>query len=122
MTLTPALRDPGYLYTLYYHDQILGMNVLTGDDKITVEDYTIYFRDPQQYTLIQVKRDPFSPLAAVGGLMVLVSLILAFYVRPEEMWAVREENGTWAIFGRSRKGGAMFLEEIKKRGERENGK
>lgn len=122
MTLTPALRDPGYLYTLYYHDQVLGMNVLTGDEKITVGDYTIFFRDPTQYTLIQVKRDPFTPLAAVGGLMVLCSLILAFYVRPEELWAVREEDGTWAVSGRSRKGGAMFLDEIKKRGEQENGK
>ena len=63
MTASPALNHPGYLYTLYYHDQILGMNVLTEDEIITVEDYGIRFTDPQQYTLIQVKRDPFMPLA-----------------------------------------------------------
>lgn len=122
MTLTPKLSNPAYLYTLYYQDKILGMNVLTDDQVISVEDYTFVFHDPQQYTLIQVKRDPFGWLAAIGGLVVIVSLILAFYVRPAELWAVKDENGTWAVAGRSRKGGAMFIEEIRQEAEKENRK
>lgn len=112
MTLTPTLKNPGYLYTLYYHDQILGMNVLTGDEKITVEDYEIIFKDPQQYTLIQVKRDPFTSLAAIGAIVVLVGLLLAFYVRPQELFAVRSDDGRWRIGGKSRKAGILFAEEI----------
>ncbi len=116
MTASPALNHPGYLYTLYYHDQILGMNVLTEDEIITVEDYGIRFTDPQQYTLIQVKRDPFTPLAAAGGLLVMLALVLAFYLPPEEVWAVQREDGTWALAGKSRKAGAYFLEELAKYG------
>ena len=112
VTASAFLRNPGYLYRLYYHDQMLGMNVLTGEEKITLEDYEILFRDPQSYTLIQVKRDPFTGLAAVGGLLVLVALILAFYLRTAEIWAVQQEDGKWAIGGKSRKGGEEFLESI----------
>lgn len=122
ITLTPALKNPGYLYTLYYQDRVLGMNVLTGDQVISVEDYTFVFHDPQQYTLIQIKRDPFSWLTAIGGLVVIISLILAFYIRPAELWAVKTEGGTWQVAGRSRKGGAVFLEEIRQEAEKEKNK
>ncbi|MDO4298812.1 MAG: cytochrome c biogenesis protein ResB [Lachnospiraceae bacterium] len=112
MTHSPSLNNPGYLYALYYHDQVLGMNVLTGEDKITADDYTFIFRDPQQYTLIQIKRDPFSWLTAVGGLMVIISLLLAFYIHPAEIWAVKQDDGTWFVAGRDRKAGMLFQEEI----------
>lgn len=114
-TLTPQLNNPAYLYTLYHHDHVLGMNILAGDEVITVDDYTFRFHDPQQYTLIQIKRDPFTPLAAVGGLIVILALLLAFYLHPTEIWAVKQDDGTWAIGGRSRKGGAMLLEEIREK-------
>ncbi len=114
MTQSSALNHPGYLYTLYYHDQILGMNVLTDGEIITVDEYGILFKDPQPYTLIQAKRDPFTPVAAAGGLLVMVSLVLAFYLPPEEVWAVQQADGTWALSGKSRKAGAYFLEELKK--------
>ncbi len=116
VTLSSALNNPGYLYTLYYHDQILGMNVLTEGQIITVEDYGILFTDPRQYTLIQIKRDPFTPVTAVGGLLVMVSLILAFYLPPEEVWAVRRADGTWALAGKSRRAGAYFQESLAKCG------
>ncbi len=115
-TASPALHNPGYLYTLYYNDRILGMNVLTEDEIITVEDYGIRFTNPQQYTLIQIKRDPFTPVAAAGGLLVMLSLVLAFYLPPEEVWAVQRSDGTWLLAGRSRKAGAYFLEELSKYG------
>lgn len=111
-TRSSALNNPAYLYALYYQDQVLGMNVIYDGEKITVDDYTYVFHDPQPYTLIQVKRDPFTGLAAVGGLFMVVALILAFYVRPEELWAQKQPDGTWAVSGKSRKAGAMYLEKI----------
>ena len=119
MTASSALKNPGYLYTIYYHDQVVGMNVLTGGDMITVEDYGIIFKNPQPYTLIQVKRDPFTWLAALGGLLVMIALILAFYLTPEEVWAVRQSDGRWALAGKSKKSGAYFLEELAKMGKQE---
>jgi len=120
VTLTPELKNPGYLYSLYYQNRLLGMKVLAGDQVVSVEDYTFVFHDPQQYTLIQIKCNPFGWLAAAGGLMVIISLILAFYVRTAELWAVEQEDGTWSVAGRSRKGGSMCLEEIRQEAEKEN--
>ena len=112
MTASSALNNPMYLYALYYQDQVLGMNVIGDQQQITVDEYTYVFHDPKPYTLIQVKRDPFTPLAALGGLLVVIALILAFYVRPEEVWAMKCPDGRWAVAGKSQKGGAMFAEAV----------
>ena len=113
MTAGSALNNPGYLYRAYYQDQVIGMNVLTGDDVITIDEYTVIFSDPQSYTLIQIKKDRFTPLALVGGLVVMLGLLLAFYLQPSSMWACKTEDGTWKVTGRSRKGGSLFDERLK---------
>ncbi|MDO4633924.1 MAG: cytochrome c biogenesis protein ResB [Eubacteriales bacterium] len=121
MTLSSRLNNPAYLYRLYYHEQVLGMNVLTGDDKITVEGYEIVFTEPQPYTLIQVKRDPYTGVAMLGGALILIALILAFYLRPEEVWARKEKDGRYGVAGYSRKGGQLFLDTLKEKGENYHG-
>lgn len=111
-TASSYLNNPGYLYTLYFQERVLGMNVLEQDECIQVEDYMFIFRDPQSYTLIQIKRDPFTWLAAVGGVIILIALILAFYMRTEEVWAEKQSDGTWKAAGYSRKGGVIFQENL----------
>lgn len=103
--------DPGYLYMLYYNGELLGMNVLRSDEKITVSDYTILFSNPRSYTLIQVKHDPFTWLAGLGGVVLLIALYVAFYLRTEEIWLVQGERG-WQVYGRSRKGGELYREKL----------
>lgn len=120
MTKSSRLNNPGYLYMLYYGNQVLGMNVLTGDDIINLDDYQIVFSDPQQYTLIQIKRDPFTLVAAIGGLLVLISLFFAFYLRTAEVWAVEVSDGQWVMDGFSRKGGIEFRNELEKLGKKQN--
>ena len=112
MTVSGQLNNPAYLYSVYYMDEILGMNVLTGDDVLTIDDYTVIFSDPQSYTLIQIKRDRFTPLALAGALVTLIGLTLAFYVQPARAWAVENGEGAWTLFGASRKGGALFREQF----------
>ena len=111
-TASSELKNPGYLYTVYYQGEVLGMNVLTENQPITIDDLTIVFLDPQPYTLIQLKRDPFTGIALVGGLLILAALFLSFYLRTEELWAVEQTDGTWKIAGYSRKGGVLFHERI----------
>lgn len=111
-TASPYPVNPAYLYTLYYDEGVLGMNVLQADERITVEDYSIIFKDPQEYTLIQVKHDPYTWLAALGGVIVMAALLLAFYLRTEELLAVPQEDGAWAVVGRSKKGGILFRETL----------
>ena len=113
-TASSRINNPAYLYRLYYQGNVLGMNVLTGDEVITVEDYEIRFKDPLSYTLIQVKRDPYTPLAALGGLILLTALILAFYLRTAELAAEEQENGEWKVKGRSRKGEGELAESIRR--------
>ena len=112
MTASGQLNNPAYLYSVYYQEQMIGMNVLTGDEVLTIDDYTVTFSQPQPYTLIQIKEDHFAGLALVGGLVTLLGLVLAFYVQPIAVWAVQEDNGRWTLHGVSRKGGALFKQQF----------
>ncbi len=120
MSASSELNNPGYLYTLYYHEGVLGMNVLTGDEEITVENLRITFSDPQQFTLIQLKSDPYTWIALVGGVLILAALFLSFYTRTEELWAVEQQDGSWKVAGYSRKGGILFRERIEEKTEELN--
>lgn len=111
-TASSDLNNLGYLYTLYYQGEVLGMNVLLGNQPITIDDLSIVFLDPQQYTLIQLKRDPFTGIALIGAVLILVALFLSFYLRTEELWAVEQPDGSWQVAGYSRKGGILFHERI----------
>ena len=110
-TRSTELNNPGYLYSVYYLGEILGMNVLTDGEELTIDEYTVTFSEPRSYTLIQVKRDAFAWLALVGGLIMTLGLFLAFYVQPVDVWAVRGADG-WTVSGRSRKGGVLFREQF----------
>lgn len=110
-TLSGQLNNPAYLYSVYYRGEIIGMNILMPDEELTIDEYTVTFSEPQNYTLIQVKRDRFTPLALLGGLVTMFGLFLAFYIRPSRVYAVESENG-WTVKGYCRKGGVIFREEF----------
>ena len=112
-TRSSAFNNPGYLYRAYYMNQVIGMNVLTGDDEITIDEYTVRFSDPRAYTLIQIKQDRFTPLALLGGLVTMLGLILAFYLQPQRMWALAGSDGSWYVYGASRRGNALFQEKLR---------
>ena len=44
--------------------------------------------------------------------MTLVSLILSFYMKPEELWAVQQEDGKWAVAGKGHRGADLFDEKL----------
>ena len=113
-TASGRLSNPGYLYSLYYRSQIVGMNVLLGDEKITVDDYTVVFDEPRNYTVIQIKRDPFTPLAFIGGMVVMLGLLVNFCLLPRVLWARQDEDGSWSVYGHSPKGGSIFRDEFEK--------
>ena len=118
-TASGQIKNPAYLYTVYYQGSVLGMNALLEEEDLTIDDYVVNFSEPQNYTLIQIKKDPFTPLALAGGLITLIGLILAFYVIPMRVCAVQDPDGTWTVTGESRKGGAAFRERFRKTAETE---
>ena len=111
-TASSQLNNPGYLYSVYFRGEIIGMNVLTNGDYVTIDDYTVIFSEPQYYTLIQVKQDRFMPLAFLGGVTVFIGLALAFYIQPKKLWAIEDSDGSWTVKGYSRKGGVLFSEQL----------
>ena len=113
-TASEALNNPSYLYSVYYQGQRIGMDALMAGEDITIDAYTVKFSNPQSYTLIQVKADRFTWLALAGGLTTLLGLILAFYLQPMRLWAIREADGGWTVRGASPKGGALFRERFER--------
>ena len=120
-TVSDQLNNPAYLYSVYYQSQLIGMNVLMPEEELTIDEYTVTFTDPRRYTLIQVKVDRFTWLALVGGLTTMVGLMLALYVQPRRVWAIREPDGRWTVYGQSRKGGALFREAFDRAARAEKG-
>ena len=112
MTASSELKNPAYLYSVYYEGQMLGMNALMEGEELTIDEYTVTFEEPSSFTLIQIKRDPFTPLALIGGLVTVLGLILAFYVFPAWMRAERRDDGSWNISAGCRKGGPLFKERF----------
>ena len=110
-TLSSNLNNPAYLYMLYYDDQVLGMNILEANEKITIDGYSIIFKDPQQYTLLQLKTDPYTWIPAVGAVVILLGIFLSFYLRTAELYAI-EKDGKWNITGYSKKGGVLFHDQL----------
>ena len=111
-TLSGQINNPATLYTVYYQEQILGMNVLMGEEELTIDEYTVVFSEPQNYTLIQAKKDSFTWLAFLGGIVTMIGLVLALYIQPARVWAVQDDSGTWTVFGSCPKGGVLFKEKF----------
>ena len=111
-TASGQMNNPAYLYSVYFKGQMLGMNALMANEELTIDDYTVTFSEPQSYTLIQIKVDHFTWLALIGGLLTMAGLLLALYIQPAKVWAIRGEDGMWTLRGQCRKGGAIFREQF----------
>ena len=114
VTLSSKLNNPAYLYRVYYQGNMIGMNALTGDDVITIDEYTVRFEDPQSYTLIQIKKDRFAGLALAGGIITLLGIVLALFVQPAAAAAIRQQDGSWKVYASGKKGGLLFVEDFEK--------
>ena len=110
-TASQELNHPGYLYSIYYRNEIIGMNVLEQEDRITIDDYEVVFRNPRSYTLVQVKKDSFAWLAFAGGTLTLIGLMLAFYLQRSIIWSEKTETG-YTVYGHSPKAGVLFKEQF----------
>lgn len=105
---------PGYAYLIYVGEDFYTMNVQSEGERIPdFTPYEVSFSEAQSYTLLQVKRDRFTPLAFVGGIITMLGLLLAFYLQTRKLWAVQNENGTWTVHGSSPKGGALFADRVR---------
>lgn len=112
MTASSELKNPAYLYSAFYQGQMLGMGVLEKEEVLTIDEYSVSFASPQPYTLIQIRKDPFAPVALAGGLVTLAGLILAFYIQSAWIRAEQDQEGNWTVEAGSRKGGVLFRDRF----------
>lgn len=107
---------PAYAYSLYDMSRDTRSETryqAEGEKAIETSVYSLQFSEPQSYTLLQLKRDPFTWLVLAGGLVVMLGLILAFYLQPKRLWAEQAEDGSWTLSGSCRKAGPLFAEQIR---------
>ena len=79
---TPLLNNPHSLFTVYYQGNIIGMDFTGMGAPVYINEYTFVFRDPCEYTLIVIRRDPTALFVGAAALMMLAGIFLAFYWRP----------------------------------------
>ena len=82
-----------------------------GDGTAEIAGYKVTFR-LCAFTLLAGRQDRFMPLALFGGILTMLGLLLAFYLQPKALWAIREESGQWIIRGRCRKGTVLWREQV----------
>ncbi|MBU5678217.1 cytochrome c biogenesis protein ResB [Alkaliphilus sp. MSJ-5] len=112
-TLTPYLNNPKLLYTIFYEGQRVDMNVASIGEDISWEEYTFKIHNPRQFTLLQIVSDPGMTGATVGGLILLLGIMLAFYFHPKQLKAFESKDGRTVIWGDTAKNKDVFKEEMK---------
>jgi len=110
-SLTPEIKNPFAQFSVYYQSQFVTSDVIRLGNRVLAGEYAFVFSDPQEYTLIQVLRDPMLWLTALGGAVTLLALLLCFYLRTEELWTVKREGET-LLCGRSRRGAEILRQRV----------
>ena len=58
------------------------MDFAAMNTAVRVNEYGFVFRDPTEYTLIVIRRDPTERMVGIAALIMLAGIFLAFYWRP----------------------------------------
>lgn len=106
--------QPAYHILFFYQGTHMetGKNYFSPGAVLDLSPYSITLSEPIEYTLLRVKKDSFAWLVLIGAILTALGLFLALYVVPETVCAVRREDGTWTISGRSKKLAPLFREQF----------
>ena len=107
---------PAYQILFFYNGQHMdvGKTYFAPGAVIDMSPYAITLSEPIDYTLLRVKKDSFTWLVALGAVLTALGLFFALYVVPETVWAVKGEDGTWTVNGRSKKLAPLFIGQFNK--------
>ncbi|MGL4982376.1 MAG: cytochrome c biogenesis protein ResB [Treponemataceae bacterium] len=110
---TPLLINPKTQFAVYYEQKMLDMNYVGMDEDITLDNYKVQLSNPQQYTLLQVRKDPSILVTAFGSFLVIFSLFIAFYFNLTQCVLVIGTDYA-RIYGRCAKHKKMFADRVEK--------
>ena len=91
-SLTDELKNPVVLYSLLYRGDVVKVDIAPIGEIIKWNDYEFLMSSPQRYTYINVNKMQGRFGAAIGSLLILGGLLLAFYYKPAEMVVKLDEE------------------------------
>ena len=112
MTLSPDLNNPQLLYALFYEGYRVDMGVVGIGEKINWEEYTFTIDNPQMFTLLQISNDPGTFGVALGGILLMIGVVLAFYLYPRELEVFVNKDGGYKVWAKATKNEGLFYEDI----------
>ena len=113
LSASSKINNPAYLYSVYYQNQMIGMNALLESEELTIDDYIVTFGSPRNYTLISIKTVRFAPVALAGGLLIMLGLLAAFYFQLVRMNASETADGSYTFRLAAGKGGILVKERFR---------
>ena len=107
---------PAYHILFFYQGQHveIGAEYFAPGGVIDLNPYALTLSDPLDYTLLRVKKDSFAWLVLLGAVLTTAGLFAALYLVPETLWAVQNDDGTWTVFGKSKKLAPLFREQFER--------
>ncbi len=98
MTISPYLIRPTMLYEVRHNDELVDLNILESTHEIKSVGWILGADNPRPYTVLTVRRDPYTPLAAIGAVLLLLGLALNFYTVPRKVEIVPGEDGDYDVY------------------------
>ncbi|AKL95662.1 cytochrome c biogenesis protein CcsB [Clostridium aceticum] len=111
-TISPYPNNPQLLYTVFYEGVRADMGVVAMGETIEWEEYTFTIGNPRQFTLLQITKDPGILGAKVGGFLLLLGILFAFYFQPRQLKALKREDGQVVLWADTNKDQENYKEQI----------
>jgi cytochrome c biogenesis protein len=74
-------HNPKIVYSVYEDTKLLGVGAASLQERIKIDDNVfIAFRQVRPYTVLTLKSDPGLPLAAIGGLFMMLGICITIFV------------------------------------------
>lgn len=83
---TDGLRpdNPRVIYAIYKNEELLGYDLAKFGDVFIIDDsHYIKFIGSEYYTVLDFKTDPGLPITALGGILLMLGVVLALFVKPQ---------------------------------------
>ncbi|WP_312832166.1 cytochrome c biogenesis protein ResB [Sedimentibacter saalensis] len=125
-TITPYFNNPYMLYAVFYEGYMADMNVVPCNSSIIYREFSFTVDRPQEFTLINIRKDLFTPFAFLGALILIAGIMVTFYLVPVTLYAVKTKE-TALFYICSKKNNEMIKIKLLlkyddfKRGEQSNG-
>lgn len=91
-TISPYFNNPYMLYAVFYEGYMADMNVVPCGSTINYKEFSFTVDSPQEFTLINIRKDLFTPFAFLGALILIAGIMITFYFSPVTLYAVKAKH------------------------------